>query len=107
MMHRLLLPLTLAASIVSCSESDPFRPDETDCTGEFSYMEVGYWERTLLSQAWVPGVTGSGFDTRKVCLKIAIASWDVLPRLEARLLEIGIPRGAVYVVISPMIDASL
>jgi hypothetical protein len=92
----------LFCTVTACDQPTPFDPSETDCAQHYSYEQVGLWERTNFHQVGgVAGVTSSDFDEVKVCLAVGVVAWSVVPAVEAKLQELGIPRSAVYIKIEP------
>jgi hypothetical protein len=82
----------------ACDGATPFDPSEFDCAQDYSYEQIGLWERTNFHQVGaVAGVSFTDFDEVKVCLAVGVVAWSVVPAVEAKLQELGIPRGAVYI----------
>jgi hypothetical protein len=82
----------------ACDGATPFDPSESDCAQDYSYEQIGLWERTNFHQVGaVAGVSFTDFDEVKVCLAVGVVAWSVVPAVEAKLQELGIPRDAVYV----------
>ncbi|HUP88744.1 MAG TPA: hypothetical protein VM100_05325 [Longimicrobiales bacterium] len=73
--------------------------NETDCARHYAYERVASWAREKPFS--VPGMTSSWFDPQHVCLGFGIESNAVIPVLEAKLKELGIPRDGVRMYVEP------
>lgn len=93
--------LLFTAALAACGDKLPFDPSESDCAGDYSYYQLALWEANSFKRVNVQGVTFYDLDESKSCLALGVVAWSVVPAVEARLQELGIPRDAVYISVRP------
>ena len=98
-----LVSAVFAGCILSaCTERLPLDPSENECTGHYSYEQLGLWERTSFRRiSEVKGISFTDLDEATNCLALGVIDWNLVPAVEAKLREIGIPRDAVYIRLEP------